>query len=438
MKLLTATYLKLLNPFVVSKFTGNNPFNPLQWPFIAGGMGVSLVGGHLAEHLLQGIQKEGLPKGKSSELMHRITDADLSWMLVDETRYPQLGKNPEGQYYTKYGYFLKQWNQLGGHALGLLNANDKNPHAHAQRLLKRYMQEVEKSRGTYSPTASPTALLSIHVNTPEHLPFPAKLVNAFTHWKAIRRLTTTPLFKLVPDVHSHFDFMDNWLSNIPIFGAVLDSKVKALSDAKRLYFQTDPDGHMTPLRLRHWKTFQKVLRDANRLIEAQNKAKGTSYPLLQENDATFKQYVQFRSRHEKQLAVRFALYKMFFDLFPNKDVGLLLKMWHDVDGAVPRAMFDLAQSRSLKEGGMSLVFSTVNQGYATLMNGGFATLVQFGTSFVKAPFEGIARFLGDAFMFSFDIRLTPIVKPKFTYKGKGALDEKKVFTPPVFRNSRFY
>ena len=433
-KLLTATYLKLLNPFVVSKLTGSNPFNPLQWPFILGGMGVSLAGGHLAEHLLQAIQKEGLPQGKSSELLYRITDADLSGLLLDETPYPQLGKDPEGQYYTKYGYFLKQWNQLGGHALGLFNARDTHPKAHAQRLLSRYIQQIAQGR----ITRQAPALLSIHLHNPEHLPFPARLVNAFVNWKGIRLFTTTPFFKLIPDVHSQFDFMDSWISNIPIFGAVLDSKAKALSNAKRLYFQTDPEGHLTPLRLRHWKTFQKTIRDANRLIEAENNKSSQSLPLLQENDATFKQYLHLRSRYEKQLAVRFALYKTFFNLFPNQEVGLLLKMWHDVDGAVPRSMFDLAQSRSLKEGGMSLALSTVNQGYATLMNGGFATLVQFGTSFVKTPFEGIARFLGDAFMFSFDIRLTPIIKPPFTYKGEPPLDQHKTFTPPVFRNSRFF
>jgi hypothetical protein len=92
-------------------------------------------------------------------------------------------------------------------------------------------------------------------------------------------------------------------------------------------------------------------------------------------------------------------------------------VWHDVDGMALRSMFDIAQCLNPAKGFIWFLHNLFNETYATLANGGFATLMQFATSLVPPPCNGFARFLGDSFMLAFDIRLKPITKQRFDYNG---------------------
>ena len=110
---------------------------------------------------------------------------------------------------------------------------------------------------------------------------------------------------------------------------------------------------------------------------------------------------------------------------------MLLKVWHDVDGMPLRSMFDVAQCLNPQKGFIWFLHNLFNETYATLANGGFATFMQFGTSLVPPPFNGFARFLGDAFMLSFDIRLKPITKQHFGYHGANFSKKTPFQKPPL-------
>ena len=386
----------------------------------------------MAKQLTQDVLKRPVSPSVSMDILMNLNRADFSGLLLDNVMYKELGQNARGASRTKYEYFLKQVNHLGGYWLGLFDRSAKSPKASKEQLMKkalhRYQQEITYSKHkTLAQHAHP--LLSFHFQQKEDMPLLAKGINALTHFAPVRWVTTTPIFALlVPKVEGQrgtLDQVDSWISNIPVFGAVLDAKAKALSQAKDLYFRTDPQDDLENLRLTHWQAFHKQVDDINQAILVQNKTIPNAMPTINKDEATFRQYLHLRSRHEKQTAVRLALYKTFFDFYAHKDLGMLLKVWHDVDGTTLRSMFDIAQCLDPKKGFMFFGHNLFNETYAILANGGFATFVQFGTSLIPPPFNGLARFLGDAFMLSFDIRLKPITKQLFGYNGLDLSKKKK-------------
>ena len=427
-KLLTATLLKFGVPFGLATASGASVYNVMSWPLVVGGLGISYGGGLLAKALMKDLTHHPPTTSVTSTLLMNLNNADFSGLLLDEQGYAELGttviKGKE-KYRSKYEYFLKQVNHLGGHWLGLFDAvkpyeQGKKQQALMQKALSTYQHRVQNTRHL-TPDQQAKAMLAFHFQQKKDMPFLARGINSLLHFAPVRWVSSTPLFMaFVPKVDGKrgtLDQVDSWISNIPVFGAVLDAKAKALSKAKDLYFRTDPKGHMEDLKLSHWQDFIRHIKRLNEGITEKNQHLPTPLPLLQQNEATFKEYLHLLSRHEKQTAVRLALYKTFFDLYAHKDLGMLLKVWHDVDGMALRSMFDIAQCLNPAKGFVWFLHNLFNETYATLANGGFATLMQFATSLVPSPFNGFARFLGDSFMLAFDIRLKPLTKQRFDYNG---------------------
>ncbi|MFN7309823.1 MAG: hypothetical protein ACK5T0_00465 [Vampirovibrionales bacterium] len=440
-KLLTATFLKFGVPIGLSTASGASVYNVMTWPLVLGGMGISYGGGLLAKELMKDVMEHPPTPSVSTEILMNFNRADFSGLFLDGAGYEQLGTTAikgKEKYRSKYEYFLKQVNHLGGHWLGLFDAvppyeRGQKHDALMQKALARYQHTLQHAKHKpLSQQAHP--MLAFHFQQKEDMPFLARGINGFLHFAPVRWVTSTPIFlALVPKVDGKrgtLDQVDSWISNIPVFGAVLDSKAKALSQAKDLYFRTNPKGNLEDLKLSHGQAFQRHIKMLNQGIEQKNKGLKTPLPLLPKDDATFREYLHLLSRHEKQTAVRLALYKTFFDLFAHKDLGMLLKVWHDVDGMALRSMFDIAQCLDPKKGFVWFLHNLFNETYATLANGGFATLMQFGTSLIPPPFNGFARFLGDAFMLSFDIRLKPLTKQTFGYHGEDLSSKKPPKKPP--------
>ncbi len=442
-KLVAATFLRFGLPIGLSTASGASVYNVVTWPLVLGGMGISYGGGLLAKELMKDVMEHPPTPSVSTEILMNFNRADFSGLFLDGAGYKQLGTTAikgKEKYRSKYEYFLKQVNHLGGHWLGLFDAvppyeKGQKQDALMQKALARYQHTLQHTKHKpLSQQAHP--MLAFHFQQKEDMPFLARGINGFLHFAPVRWVTSTPIFlALVPKVDGKrgtLDQVDSWISNIPVFGPVLDAKAKALSKAKDLYFRTNPKGDMEDLRLTHGEAFHKHIKLLNHAIEQKNKTLATPLPLLQKDEATFREYLHLLSRHEKQTAVRLALYKTFFDLFAHKDLGMLLKVWHDVDGMALRSMFDIAQCLDPKKGFIWFLHNVFNETYATLANGGFATLIQFGTSIVPPPFNGFARFLGDTLMLSFDIRLKRITKQDFGYDGKDL--SKKT---PFHTNSKF-
>jgi hypothetical protein len=433
-KLYTAAGLKLVLPLTTATLSGGNVLNFLSWPSILAAMSVSYLGGLASKHLMADLHRTGMPSSVSANILKNLTEKDFSGLLLDSETYAELGRNTQGQYRSKYEYFLKQTNQLAGHCLGLFSVHPqlrqrflnegKAPLFPTRESIQKEAlaayQKIIQSQKKQDPSTASQALLQVFYQKEAHRSWVAKGLDALTHWQAVRWGTTTPLMAIIPHVEEHEGNLDqvySWISNIPVFGALLDAKAKSLSRARQLYFKTDLRKDKQSLRLLYGSDFKKKIQKSNQWIQASNEKNQTTLPLLSLNDATFKQYLVLRSRHEKQAAVRLAFYKALFNLFPHKDIGLLLKAWHDVDGSVSRTCFDIAQNQNLKKGFVLGAYNLFNETYAILMNGGFSTLLQFGIAQVPAPFNGFARFMGDAFMLAFDIQLTPVIKAKYGYHG---------------------
>jgi hypothetical protein len=441
-KLLTATLLKFGLPIGLSTASGASVYNVMSWPLVVGGMGISYGGGLLAKELMKDVMQHPPAASVSSKILMNLNRSDFSGLLLDEKGYHELGttviKNRE-KYRNKYEFFLKQVNHLGGHWLGLFDAvtpcdKGQKHEILMQKALARYQHTLQQAKHKpLSQQARP--MLAFHFQQKEEMPWLARGINGFLHFAPVRWVSSTPIFMgLVPKVDGRrgtLDQVDSWISNIPVFGAVLDAKAKALSQAKDLYFRTNPKGDMEDLKLSHGQAFQKHLKMLNQAIEKKNKNLEAPLPLLKKDEATFREYLHLLSRHEKQTAVRLAVYKTFFDFFAHKDLGMLLKVWHDVDGMALRSMFDVAQCLNPQKGFIWFLHNLFNETYATLANGGFATFMQFGTSLVPPPFNGFARFLGDAFMLSFDIRLKPITKQHFGYHGADFSKKTPFQKPPL-------
>jgi|GEM_PF-5395427 len=437
-KLLGASYLKLINPLVLGTTLGGSVFNIWRWPLTMIGMGGSYLGGKGAEHLAKGLLQQAdyfnanphIPKPKfmtntATTLMMQALQSDFSGLLVDPTRYKELGNR------SKYDHFLTLINKMGAHYTGIYKPNHGPSFTTAtagDTRTRQWGKSALEHLHSYESLLSTRKLNSAKHTAPlmslghhEHgMSRIARGVNALTKYRAVRWVTTTPLMaimpKLQPSYLSNTTHPPVWIEEIPIVGDALADKISSLSKARSLYFRTDPQKDLETLRLTHWKSFIAQTKRANHLIDAHGQP---NTPKLKVDDTHFKVYLEAASRHEKQLAVRLALYKTVFGLYNNRPGNLadLLQRWHDVDAAAMRSMFDIAQCGNLKQGMGYLISNTINEGWERIANGGFSAIMEFGVSQIPPPLYAPARVVSQLIELAFDIERKPITKQPFSYNA---------------------